>query len=366
VQARILTSTSVSSTPRLVVYQSRKLVLASKVTMKQANRVNDKLKRPRGKKPESQSTSARPAITPKVSKKKVATVKPDSLAKPFKGALVGLHEWRGHNSDGVPWEVHCGDSNAVLTSLDNNRFACVVTSPPYYWQRDYGVKGQIGLEPTIDEYVSALADTMDQVRRVLREDGCLFLNLGDTYYSGKGQPRGKDPKSKARRFGLRAVDASGLGVPRKTTIGIPWRVALEMISRNWILRSPIIWAKEGAIPEPTAKDRPWRTYEHLFLFTKSPKYYFDRSALGKFEDLWIISDRPIANNGVHSAAFPDQLVEKCLAVGCPEGGEVLDPFAGTGTVLRVASRTGRRSTGVDLSRTFCKYIVKLLDSDTKG
>jgi DNA modification methylase len=335
-----------------------------KAAKKHRNRMDEKSKSPRSKKPECDSSPARPVITPKAVTKRAANEKPEALVKRIKGSLVGLHEWRGHDSAGVPWEVYCGDSNAVLTNFVSNRFACVVTSPPYYWQRNYGVDGQIGLEPTIEQYVSSVADTMDQVRRVLRDDGCLFLNLGDTYYSGKGQPQGKDPKSKARRFGLRAVDASGLGVPRKTTIGIPWRVAIEMISRKWILRSPIIWAKEGAIPEPTAKDRPWRTYEHLFLFTKSPKYYFDRSALGKFEDIWMISDRPIANNGVHSAAFPDQLVEKCLAVGCPKAGEVLDPFAGTGTVLRVASRTGRRSTGVDLSRTFCEYIVKLLDSET--
>lgn len=336
-----------------------------KAVKKQPNRIDEKSTSANGRKTVKQSTASRPTFAPRAMKQKVATKKPEPLGKRRSSTLVGLHEWRGHNSTGVPWEVHCGDSNTVLTNFESDRFSCVVTSPPYYWQRDYGVDGQIGLESTIAEYVSAIADTMDQVRRVLRADGCLFLNLGDTYYSGKGQPRGQDPKSKARRFGLRAVDASGLGVPRKTTIGIPWRVALELISRNWILRSPIIWAKEGAIPEPTAKDRPWRTYEHLFLFTKSPKYYFNRSSLEKSEDIWVISDRPVPNNGVHSAAFPDQLVERCLAVGCPKTGEVLDPFAGTGTVLRVASRTGRSSTGIDLSRTFCDHIVKLLDSDNK-
>ncbi len=275
----------------------------------------------------------------------------------------GLHEWRGHTSKQVPWEVHCGDVNAALSSFVEKRFSCIVTSPPYYWQRDYDVDGQIGQEPTIKGYVSAIADAMDGVKRVLADNGCLFLNLGDTYYSAKGKPHGRDPKNKARRFGLRAVDASGLGVPRKTVIGIPWRVALEMIDRGWALRSPIVWMREKALPEPTAKDRPWRTYETVFLFAKTPRYRFDREGLGDDEDVWLISDRPLASNGLHSAAFPDRLVEKCLATGCPAGGEVLDPFVGTGTVLRVAASMGRASVGIDLNRKFCEYAVEMLHDE---
>jgi DNA modification methylase len=255
----------------------------------------------------------------------------------------------------VPWIIHRGNASTVLSTLDPGKFACVVTSPPYYWQRDYNVEGQIGKEQTIEGYVNAISDVMDQVRRVLKDDGVLFLNLGDTYYSAKGQPRGKDPKSRARRFGLRAVDASGLGVPRKTLIGVPWRVALEMIRRGWILRSPIIWRREGSLPEPTAKDRPWKTYEMVFMFTRSQKYFFDRKPLGKEEDVWLISERPKSSNGRHSAAFPDKLVERCLAIGCPAGAEVLDPFVGSGTVLRVALETGRPATGIDLSLDYCQH-----------
>ena len=130
------------------------------------------------------------------------------IAKPLIGnskELVCLHEWRGHSPKGISWEVHCGDVKAVLSTFKNDRFSCVVTSPPYYWQRDYGVDGQLGLEATIEGYVTAVADTMDQVRRVLADAGCLFLNLGDTYYSGNGQPSGKDPKNKARRLFIRRV-----------------------------------------------------------------------------------------------------------------------------------------------------------------
>lgn len=272
----------------------------------------------------------------------------------------GLHDWRGHSREGIAWEVHRGDASAVMRGLEPNSFNCVVTSPPYYWQRDYRVPGQIGQEKTIDGFVKNIAESMDQVRRVLTNDGLLFLNLGDTYYSAKGQPKGADKKSSARRFGLRAVDASGLGVPRKTVIGIPWRVALEMVARGWILRSPIVWTRKGAFPEPTAKDRPWRTYEMIFMFSKSPRYYFSRSALNRDEDIWTISSRRRSNGGVHAAAYPEELVEKCIRIGCPEKGRVLDPFAGTGTTLRVALRLGRSAAGIDLSEQFCDYMVSEL------
>ena len=147
----------------------------------------------------------------------------------------------GKSMGGASWR--CLSS---AKDFDDNSFHCAITSPPYYSQRDYKVNGQIGLEKTIDEYITAVADHMDQLKRVIRNDGTLFLNLGDTYYSAKGQPKGSDRKNSSRRFGLRAVDASGLGVPRKTAIGIPWRVALEMVARGWVLRSPIIWASSRA------------------------------------------------------------------------------------------------------------------------
>ncbi|HEX8070838.1 MAG TPA: site-specific DNA-methyltransferase [Pyrinomonadaceae bacterium] len=274
--------------------------------------------------------------------------------------IQGLHEWRGHTKNGVPWIVHRGDAPTILATLEANTFDCVVTSPPYYWQRDYGVEGQIGKESTIASYVKILSDAMDEVRRVLKKDGLLFLNLGDTYYSAKGQPKGIDRKNGARRFGLRAVDASGLGVPRKTAIGIPWRVAMEMITRGWTLRSPIVWRREANIPEPTAKDRPWRTYEMIFMFSKTPQYFFSRERLNNEEDIWTISDRPKNAKGIHAAAFPEQLVQKCLDVGCREGGSILDPFAGSGTALRVALKSGRPATGIDLNESYCAHMVREL------
>lgn len=278
------------------------------------------------------------------------------------GPLAGLHFWGGHTKGGIAWEVHRGDVVKALAPLKDARFHCVITSPPYFWQRDYDVDGQIGKESTIDGYVSAIASAMEGVKRVMRPDGLLFLNLGDTYYSAKGEPKGVDIKNGARRFGLRAVDASGLGVPRKTVIGIPWRVALAMITNGWTLRSPIVWQRESTIPEPTAKDRPWRTYEMLFMFSKTPRYYFNRTALTDEEDIWTISKRPKNTKGVHSAAFPEELVEKCLQVGCPPEGQVLDPFAGSGTVLRVSVRSGRPAVGIDLSERFCEHMARDLGS----
>ncbi|PSJ56348.1 DNA-methyltransferase [Kumtagia ephedrae] len=271
-----------------------------------------------------------------------------------------ITEWLGETKKAIPWRVHRGDINEVLANLDKNRFQCVVTSPPYYWQRDYKVDGQIGLEPTIDGYVEAIADSMKSVRRVLKDDGLLFLNLGDTYYSAKGLPKGTDAKSKARRFGLRAVDASGLGVPRKTTIGIPWRVALRMISDGWILRSPIVWERSNGLPEPTAKDRPWRSYEFLFMFSKKPRYKFFRTALGGSEDVWRIPVKPNSSKGLHNAAFPEALARKAIDCSTEKGDEVLDPFAGTGTTLTAAVNAERPAFGIDLNYQFCEFSAKRL------
>jgi DNA modification methylase len=273
---------------------------------------------------------------------------------------IGVHDWSGHTQTGLKWEVHRGDSIEMLKTFTADRFQCAVTSPPYFWQRDYKVDGQIGLEKSIDGYVTKIIACMDQVRRVLRKDGVLFLNLGDTYYSAKGMPKGDDKKNKARRFGLRAVDASGLGVPRKTLLGLPWRIALGMIAKGWVLRAPIVWHRHNSIPEPTARDRPWRTYEHVFLFSKSPRYNFLRDALGDEEDVWKIPVRMNSSNGVHSAGFPEALADKCIRCGSKEGDEVLDPFAGAGTTLVAALKSGRRAVGVDLKQDYCDYMVKRL------
>ncbi len=279
-----------------------------------------------------------------------------------------IESWKGKmGGRGPRWEVHCGDAIEVMRRFSASHFSCVVTSPPYFWQRDYGVEGQIGLESTIDGYVQSLCTAMDEVKRVLKPTGVLFLNLGDTYYSGKGQPQGPDPKHNGRRLKmLRAVDASGLGVPKKTVIGIPWRVTLEMISRGWVLRAPIIWRRENAIPEANVLDRPWKTYEYLFMFSQSRKYNFDRKPLveEKVEDVWTIESRPLAGRK-HPAVFPPELVSRCLKIGNPKRGPVLDPFAGSGTALRVALSHRMKAVAIDLNREFCTSIVRALNKEAE-
>ena len=214
----------------------------------------------------------------------------------------------GQTTQGKQWTVYNGNANTVLKTLPDDFFQCAITSPPYFWLRDYGAEGQIGMEWKIDEYVQAIADVMDQVKRVLAHDGVFFLNIGDTYYSGKGESQGVDKKSRKRRFGLRAVDASGLGIPQKSLIGIPWRVAIEMISRGWVLRSSIIWDRLHSLPE-SVQDRPGRTYEHIFMFVKSRKYYFNREALnGEKDDVWTIKARPKPTPGISTAPYPDELL----------------------------------------------------------
>jgi DNA modification methylase len=270
----------------------------------------------------------------------------------------------GKTQTGIPWSVYTGDALLILEQLPAGIFNCVITSPPYYCLRDYQVDGQIGLETQVEDYVHAVYSVMNEIFRVLKEDGVLFLNLGDTYYSGKGKSHGVDKKSNKRRFGLRPVDKSGglgIGLKPKTLIGIPWRVANKMIENGWILRSSIIWYRKHSLPE-SVEDRPRRSYENVFMFVKNRKYYFNRIPLvnEEQEDMWTIIARPRFSNGLPTSPFPDELVQRCLDVGCPSGGTVLDPFAGSGTTLRVAVTSGRPATGIDLNPNFCKYIVSKL------
>jgi DNA modification methylase len=276
-----------------------------------------------------------------------------------------INRTSGKNLIGITWELIQGDAVEALKTLADESVDCVVTSPPYFWLRDYGVDGQIGLEDTVEGYVSALCCVTDEIFRVLKKEGTFFLNIGDTYYSGKGESQGKDSKSKKRRFGLRAVDKSGglgIGHQRKSIIGIPWRVATRMCEKGWILRSPIIWHRDKCLPEPVL-DRPRRSYEFVFMFAKNRKYYFDRTPLinqNIDEDVWTIPPRSKNNGKVDTAPFPEELVERCLSIGCPPGGVVIDPFVGAGTTMHVALSMGLNSIGIELNPEFCDYNLNKL------
>lgn len=263
------------------------------------------------------------------------------------------------------WTLIEGDAFLALQQMESESVDCIVTSPPYFWLRDYGMKGQVGLESTVQEYVEAIHNIMSECQRVLKKEGTLFLNLGDTYYSGKGESQGKDAKSKKRRFGLRAVDKSGgmdIGYQRKSLIGIPWRVAIKLSQNNWVLRSSIIWHRDKCLPE-AVKDRPRRSYEFIFMFAKNRHYYFNRKPLidqNIDEDVWTIPPRTKNNGKIDTAPFPEELVERCLSIGCPPKGTVLDPFAGSGTTMKVALENGYNTIGIELNSLFCKYIVNSL------
>lgn len=263
--------------------------------------------------------------------------------------------WQSTPKSTPRWQIYHGDARCVLNHIPEEQFSCVITSPPYFWQRDYGVKGQIGMEKSVPEYVQSIVDTMTAVRRVLKRDGVLFLNLGDTYYSGKGQPHGVDAKHRNRRMDiLRAVDASGLGFPKKSLLGIPWRIANTMVDLGWILRAPIIWQRQRPLPEANVLDRPWRTYEFVFMFSKSTRYRFSRAALKSVgeEDVWTIDAKSVPGR-THPAVFPIELVNRCLDLSAIKRGRILDPFAGSCTVLKAALQRRLSATGIDLNSSFC-------------
>lgn len=279
--------------------------------------------------------------------------------------------------------LYHGDALDVLRTLPDASVNCCVTSPPYFGLRDYGVAGQIGAEPSPAEFVAALVAVFAEVWRVLADDGTLWLNLGDSYYSGRGNPgpNADDRKNVARRGWIRALDKPGQewGTP-KSLLLIPSRSAIALQDDGWILRNDIVWAKPNAMPE-SVTDRLSNRYEHLFLFTKSRRYWFDldpirepvmydpdRPGAGFIPgqnrgntsgsnpngrnpgDVWTIPTRPFSE--AHFATFPPEIPRRCIAAGCKPGGTVLDPFSGSGTTGLAAAELGRRYVGIDLNRDY--------------
>ena len=299
-----------------------------------------------------------------------------------------------------------GDCRDVLKTLPDCSVHCCVTSPPYFGLRDYGCAGQIGLESTPDAYVAELVAVFREVRRVLRDDGTLWLNLGDSYASfrdGKATPdstRGDDvgtlvPKGSA--MNRMASTFAGSRVKHKDLIGIPWRVAFALQADGWYLRQDIIWHKPNPMPE-SVRDRCTKAHEYIFLLAKSPRYYYDADAVkeqqtestvaraaygwnGRTDDnsngartgstfkrmaesgekigtipsdglrnkrsVWTVSTKPYRE--AHFATFPPDLIQPCIRAGCPAGGTVLDPFGGSGTTGEVAASEGRKAILIELN-----------------
>lgn len=290
-----------------------------------------------------------------------------------------------------------GDARETLATLPDGSVDCIVTSPPYFGLRDYGTPGQYGLEPTPAAYVETMRSVFAEARRVLTDDGTLWLNLGDSYAYPPGsagrQGRGQRKDRAFTAEGIRGTDA----LSPKNLLGIPWRTAFALQDDGWILRNEIIWHKPNAMPE-SVRDRLSNRHEQLFLLTKQSRYWFDLDAIrqplsesaqrhiarGETNgaarksdaarkdavgnginapgrsyadavnlrgtnpgDVWSIPTRP--NPAAHFATFPIDLPLRCIKAGCRAGGTVLDPFSGSGTTGAAARQLGRKYTGIDLN-----------------
>lgn len=309
-----------------------------------------------------------------------------------------------YEKDGIV--IYHGDSLSVLQSLPDGSVNCCVTSPPYWGLRDYGVDGQLGQEKTPDDYVARMVELFREVRRVMADDGTLWMNLGDSY-NGIGGPGNQNggavgPTAAMAIEGTRGRRVSGL--KPKDLCGIPWRVAFALQADGWFLRQDIIWAKPNPMPE-SVTDRCTKAHEYLFLMSKSGRYWFDAEAVKeratsdhpagnrthKYADqyevergetqqhrtkgglkalagvewetrnrrsVWTVPTCPFP--GAHFAVFPPKLIEPCILAGCPEGGTVLDPFNGSGTTCWQARELGRNAVGIDLNDDYCRLAVKRL------
>lgn len=303
------------------------------------------------------------------------------------------------------WSVVEGDCRDTLRTLDAGSVQTCVTSPPYFGLRDYGHDGQIGLEPTPDEFVAALVEVFRDVRRVLRDDGTVWLNLGDSYASApKGNPGDKGNLNQSAPRGFEQGGAYGKanlpGIKQKDLIGIPWMVAFALRADGWYLRSEVIWAKTSCMPE-AVKDRPTKAHETIFLLSKRSRYFYDADAIrealapatiadnripfsrpsngneGSVEighpiptpeagrnkrSVWTVATQPFP--GAHFATFPPKLIEPCILAGSREGDVVLDPFAGAGTTGMVALRHSRSFVGCELNPEYVQIARDRIIADS--
>ena len=293
-------------------------------------------------------------------------------------------------------QLYRGDALNTASGLADASVDCIVTSPPYFGLRDYGTIGQYGLEDSPAEYVDTMRALFAELRRVLANDGTLWLNLGDSYSAGgQGGNRGGHLDGGAH-LDMVPKRTRASGIAPKNLLGIPWRVAFTLQDDGWILRNAIIWHKPNAMPE-SVRDRLSGRYEHVFLFSKSRRYWFDLDPIrdritsphgtsvaqhtrasmaavaagGKAHgglatdghengrnpgDVWTIATQPFP--GAHFAVFPVALPQRCILAGCKPGGTVLDPFNGSGTTGLAAQRTGRKYIGIDINRDYLDLTMR--------
>jgi site-specific DNA-methyltransferase (cytosine-N4-specific) len=256
-----------------------------------------------------------------------------------------------------------GDALTALRRLPGRSVQCLVTSPPYWGLRDYNIKDQIGHEPTLTQFINRLFTVFAEAKRVLKDDGIFWLNIGDGYTSGNRGWRAPDKKNPARAMDVRPDTPEGL--KPKDLLGIPWRLAFALQDDGWYLRADIVWHKPNAQPE-SVKDRPTRAHEYLFMFAKSERYYYDREAVLEFNgrncrSVWNIYTQRCP--GAHFATFPLKLVEPCLRASTRPGDFVLDPFFGSGTVGVVAQQLDRSYVGIELHPDYVALAARRLQAD---
>ncbi|EMY4501217.1 site-specific DNA-methyltransferase [Salmonella enterica subsp. enterica] len=263
-------------------------------------------------------------------------------------------------------KIIVGDAREVIQELDSNIFDCVVTSPPYWGLRDYGNGGQIGAEDNVNDYISDLVLLFREIRRTLKDDGTLWLNIGDSYTSGGRTWRDKDDKNKGRAMTYRPPTPEGL--KPKDLIGVPWRLAFALQNDGWYLRTDIIWNKPNCQPE-SVRDRPTRSHEYIFLLSKGKKYYYDWESIkepaadpkmGKKNrrTVWNINTEPYP--GSHFAVYPRAMARLCVLAGSRPGGKVLDPFFGSGTTGIVCQELDRECIGIELNDEYASLAKERL------
>ena len=319
-------------------------------------------------------------------------------------------------------KIYQGDALEVLRTMPKESIHCVVTSPPYWGLRDYGIEGQLGLEKTPEEYIEKMVEIFREVKRVLRSDGSCWINLGDSY-AGSGSPGGDFRDGKGGDEYLRPYNRKGSGLKPKDLCGIPWRVALALQADGWFLRSAMPWVKRSAMPE-SVNDRPASALEYMFLLTKSQKYYFDMDAIRKKQsDEWIertkrdvnrppprlggeerkgeilskqykaspsgrnfrntdlfyesitpphgaifcgdemvgLDVNPQAMKAAHFATFPEKLIEPCILAGSRIGDTVLDPMMGSGTTGKMAKLLKRNFIGIEKDPEYFEIAKKRIE-----
>ena len=258
----------------------------------------------------------------------------------------------------------CGDAGRTLKHLPDGCVQTVVTSPPYWSLRDYAVEDQTGCDETLEHYIASIVAVFEEVRRVLRDDGTVWLNVGDAFTSGNRRYRAPDRKNRARAMRRRPPTPNGL--KPKDLIGVPWRLAFALQETGWWLRSEVIWSKPNAHPE-SVRDRPTKAHETVFLLSKGQDYYYDVAAVQgprgrRLRTVWGIATEPLKRlNGHaddHPAMMPMTLARRCVAITSRKNGIVLDPYAGAGTTLLAARELGRRWVGVEINPAFVDLIER--------